>query len=79
VNIKKIGLILSVLATALSAQAFQISSLSPQGEVARVRQLVVKFDEGAVPFGDPKAPAPITLSCSDAQASAGSGRWLNER
>jgi uncharacterized protein YfaS (alpha-2-macroglobulin family) len=79
VNIKKIGLILSVLATALSAHAFQISSLSPQGEVARVRQLVVKFDEGAVPFGDPKAPAPITLSCSDAQASAGSGRWLNER
>jgi hypothetical protein len=79
VNIKKIGLILSVLATALSAHAFQISSLSPQGEVARVRQLVVKFDEDAVPFGDPKAPAPVSLSCSDAQASAGSGRWINER
>ena len=64
---------------ALSAQAFQVSSLSPQGEVARIRQVVVKFDEGAVSFGDPKAAAPVTLSCSDAQASKGAGRWTSER
>ena len=67
------------LSAAFSAQAFQITSLSPQGEVAQVRQLVVKFDEAAVNFGDPKAAAPLTVSCSDASASQGSGRWVNER
>ena len=61
------------------AAAFQITSLSPQGEVARVRQVVAKFDEAATAFGDPKAPAPLALSCSDADASRGSGRWTNGR
>ncbi|HYW56680.1 MAG TPA: MG2 domain-containing protein [Polaromonas sp.] len=61
------------------AHALQITSLSPQGEIARVRQVVAKFDESAVNFGDPKAPAPLTLSCSDAQATGGTGRWLNDR
>ena len=66
-------------ATALQAQALQISSLSPQGEVAQVRQVVAKFDEAAVNFGDPKAPAPLTLNCSDAAAAKGAGRWINDR
>jgi alpha-2-macroglobulin len=61
------------------AQALQISSFSPQGEVARVRQMVAKFDAAAVNFGDPKAPAPISLSCSDADATKGTGRWTGER
>ena len=51
-------------AAALPAHALQIISLSPQGEVARIRQVVAKFDDSAVNFGDPKAPAPLTLSCS---------------
>ncbi|WP_442957763.1 alpha-2-macroglobulin family protein [Polaromonas sp.] len=64
---------------AFSSQAFQIISLSPQGEVARVRQVVAKFDSSAVNFGDPKAPAPLSLSCSDAQATKGAGRWISDR
>ena len=64
---------------ALPVSAAQITSLSPQGEVARVRQVVAKFDEAVVRFGDPKAPAPLTLSCSDAQATQGQGRWVSER
>ncbi|MDW5443637.1 MG2 domain-containing protein [Polaromonas sp. SM01] len=68
-----------IAASALQAQALQIISVSPQGEVARVRQVVAKFDEAAVNFGDPKAPAPLNLSCSDAQATKGSGRWISER
>ncbi|MBT9506257.1 MG2 domain-containing protein [Rhodoferax sp.] len=64
---------------AITAQAFQIISLSPQGEVARVRQVVAKFDESAVNFGDPKAPAPLILNCSDAQATKGSGRWISDK
>ncbi|MEO7392409.1 MAG: MG2 domain-containing protein [Ramlibacter sp.] len=64
---------------AISAQALQITSLTPQGEVARVRQVAAKFDESAVNFGDPKAPAPLALTCSDAQATRGNGRWNSDR
>ena len=63
---------------ALQAQALQLLSLSPQGEVAQVRQVVAKFNEAAVNFGNPQAP-PLALSCSDAQAAKGSGRWSSER
>jgi hypothetical protein len=63
----------------LGAQDFQVKSLSPQGEVAQIRQLVVRFDESAVNFGDAQAPAPLSLSCSDAQATQGTGRWTSDR
>ena len=66
-------------AATLQAHAIQIVSLSPQGEIARVRQVVAKFDESAVNFGDPKAEAPLSLSCSDAQVTKGSGRWVTDR
>jgi hypothetical protein len=79
VNIKKIVIAGGLAALTCLAQGFQISSLSPQGEVARVRQVVAKFDESAVTFGDPKAPAPLSLTCSDAQATRGAGRWLSDR
>ncbi len=68
-----------LLATVLPATALQITSVSPRGEVSRVRQIVVKFDESAVAFGDARAPAPVSLSCSDAQATQGNGRWINDR
>ena len=73
------GLSLATLGAMGTAHALQITSLSPQGEVARVRQVVVKFDAAAVNFGDPKAPAPLTLSCSDAAATKGNGRWTGEK
>jgi uncharacterized protein YfaS (alpha-2-macroglobulin family) len=59
--------------------ALQITSLTPQGEVARVRQIVAKFDQAAVNFGDPKAPAPLSVSCSDAQAGKGTARWTDAK
>ena len=62
------------LASAGAAQALSVSSFSPQGEVARVRQVVVKFDAAAVNFGDPKAPAPFSVDCGG-DASRGTGRW----
>jgi uncharacterized protein YfaS (alpha-2-macroglobulin family) len=76
------GVRLGLAALALSAtaaQALQITSVSPQGEVARIRQVVVKFDEDAVKFGDPGAPAPVSVRCSDAAASEGNGRWSSSR
>nr|WP_233259544.1 MG2 domain-containing protein [Ramlibacter sp. WS9] len=69
----------ALCAAALSAGAVQVTSVSPQGEVARVRQVVAKFDESAVNFGDPKAPAPLVLACSDAQATKGTGRWTSDK
>ena len=66
-------------ACAWHAHALQVTSLTPQGEVAKVRQVVVKFDESAASFGDPKAPAPVSLTCSDAQATQGTARWTNDR
>ncbi len=62
-----------------AAQALQVTSLTPQGEVARVRQVVAKFDQPAVRFGDPKAPAPLAVACDDAEAGKGTGRWTGEK
>ncbi len=61
------------------AFALQITSLTPQGEVSRVRQVVAKFDQAAVDFGDPKAPPPLAVSCTDAQAGKGTGRWTDAK
>lgn len=55
--------------------AATIRSFSPQNEVSRVRQVRAAFSEAAVKFGDPKAPAPFDIQCSE----AGSGRWADER
>lgn len=81
-HIRKFAAALAVTALGtftLSAQALQITSFTPQGEVAQVRQVVAKFDRAAVTFGDPKAPAPLTLICTDAQAGMGTGRWTGDR
>lgn len=74
-----IALMAATALAGFAAHAVQVTSVTPQGEVARVRQLVAKFGEPAVTFGDPKAPAPLALSCSDAQATKGTGRWTSDR
>jgi alpha-2-macroglobulin len=78
-KIQKTIVAAALCAAALSAGAIQVTSVSPQGEIARVRQVVAKFDESAVNFGDPKAPAPLVLACSDAQATKGTGRWTSDK
>ncbi len=69
---------LSALGVGGAAQAAVIASVSPQGEVAQVRQVTVKFNEAVVPFGDLRLPDPMTLACQGA-APTGSGRWVNDR
>ena len=61
-----------------SAHAASIASVSPQGEVAQVRQITVKFSESVVPLGDLRLPDPMSLSCQGA-TPAGSGRWANDK
>lgn len=60
------------------AVAARVASVSPEGEVAEVRQVQVRFDAAVVPAGDPRAPAPFTLACH-ARVPAAQARWLNER
>ena len=78
-NLRNVVLAGGLLALSALAQAFQVVSVSPQGEVARITQLVVKFGERAGNFGDPKAPAPLDLRCRNPKATQGTGRWLNDR
>lgn len=61
------------------AQALSVQHFSPQGEVAQISQVVARFDGAAVRLGDGRAGAPFHIRCDDAQASAGQGRWNNER
>ena len=59
-----------------AAAATRVLQVSPQGEVATVRQVLVRFDVAAVPAGDPQAAAPAELRCNG-QPVAGRGRWLD--
>ena len=70
---------LLMLCGVTQTQALQISSLSPQGEVARIRQVVVQFDEATVRLGDAQAPAPVAITCDDKSTTSGTGRWTTER
>ncbi len=71
-------LVLAGWAMAAPAWALAAAGFSPQGEVARVAQVSVRFDAPAVPLGDAQASAPFTLRCAP-KAAEGTGRWLNER
>ncbi len=77
--LRRLRMALFLTALAGGAQALTVASLSPQGEVARVRQVVAKFDGPAVAFGDPKAPAPFTVDCSEGAARQGTARWTSDR
>ncbi|CAN7621278.1 MG2 domain-containing protein [Trinickia sp. LjRoot230] len=66
-------------ATAWRAEAARITRVSPQGTVAKVRQVLVKFDEPMVAFGAPDLPPPAHVKCNDASASAGQARWIDDK
>ena len=51
---------------ATQAHAAAITAVSPQGEVAQVRQITVKFSEAVVPFGDLRLADPMSLACQGA-------------
>ena len=61
-----------------TATAARVAAVSPQGEVAVVRQVVVRFDGPVVPAGDPRAAAPFNLQCNGS-APRGNARWLDDR
>jgi hypothetical protein len=74
-----IGGVVAALAAFVSpAHALGVVGVSPQGEVAQVRQVTVKFSEAVVAFGDPRLPDPFAISCAGA-VPPGAGRWASDR
>jgi len=76
--VRTLSALLSLAAAALPAFAARVVAVSPQGEVAAVRQVSIRFDESVVPAGDPRLPAPFTLQCNGS-APAGDARWADAR
>ena len=73
------ALAIGVLASAAGpAGAASIVAVTPQGEVAQVRQVTVKFSEAVVAFGDPRLADPVAIAC-EGGVPAGSGRWASDR
>jgi len=67
-----------MLIAASAVSAASVDSVTPQGEVAQVRQVTVKFSQSVVPLGDLKLPDPINVQCSG-PAPEGTGRWIDDR
>lgn len=62
------------------ALALKPARITPQGEVSRIREFVVQFDQAATTAGNPNAPAPFTLQCQgdgNADVPKHHGFWVN--
>ena len=59
----------------VSGQTVKVESFSPQGEVKDVRQVVARFSEPMVAFGDPRLESPFDVQCD----AKGSGHWADAR
>ena len=67
------ALVLLVLAASVGAAgAVSIVAVTPQGEVAQVRQVTVKFSDAVVAFGDPRLADPLAIACQGS-VPAGTG------
>ncbi|WP_284618282.1 alpha-2-macroglobulin family protein [Aquabacterium humicola] len=75
------NIVAALMAAAVTApaEAARITGVTPQGEVAQVRQLVVRFDDAVSPAGDMLRQAPLTLQCSGGALPERSARWNTER
>ena len=62
----RLWIFLLLVAASVPSWAARVATVSPQGEVAEVRQISVRFDQAVVPAGDPRLPSPFTLECNGA-------------
>jgi hypothetical protein len=60
------------------AHAARVTALSPQGEVAQVQQVQMRFSDAVVAMGDPRLPAPFVLACNGS-TPAGNSNWDDDR
>ena len=70
-----LALMLSLVAAVAAQDAAKVESFSPQGQIKDVRQVVVRFSQPMVSFGDPRSEAPFDVEC----AGKGRGRWADAR
>ncbi len=75
------GLVLAVVSAAwlTHALAVNVQTMSPQGEVAKVRQARVTFSDSMVNFGDPRLPAPFEVACRGDKPATGTSRWVDDK
>jgi hypothetical protein len=64
--------------TLQAAPLARVVAAQPQGEVAAVRQVRVRFDRAVSALGDARAADPFGVRCEGAPVT-GSGRWSGER
>ena len=57
---------LGAAVAAFAVHAASVTTISPSGEVAEVRQISMRFNEAVVAQGDPRLPAPYALTCNGA-------------
>ncbi len=85
-KVLRVALVLSLLAGleyglddgpawAQETAAVRVEAFSPQGEAKDVRQVVARFSQPMVAFGDPRLDAPFDVQCS----AKGRGRWADAR
>lgn len=70
-----VSFLVSFFSSSLVVQATEIEFFSPSGEVKNVRQVIARFAEPMVAFGDPREVAPFDVACP----AAGRGRWADPR
>jgi len=68
---------LGVLGT-LPAQAASVRQMSPQGEVAQVRQIRITLAQPVTPLGDLRHDDPFTVQCQGT-VPPGGGRWATDK
>lgn len=78
-QVTRVLLVVTAAICATQAGAARLLSVSPEGEAPRLRQVVLRFSDAMVAFGDPRAPAPADLRCEGAPAVTMTGRWQNDR
>ncbi|MEN3113218.1 alpha-2-macroglobulin [Uliginosibacterium paludis] len=64
-----------VHAQPVAVPAARVEAFSPQGEIKDVRQVVARFSEPMVAFGDPRLASPFEVKCE----AKGNGHWVDAR
>lgn len=67
-----------LLGLAGQAGAVTVSRVSPQGDVANVRQITVVFAQAVAPLGDLRQEDPFSVNCQGS-VPRGAGRWSTDK
>ena len=74
-----VSLVAAVAAQEVKQNPAKVESFSPQGQVKDVRQVVARFSQPMVSFGDPRSESPFDVMCAAPGENPGRGRWADAR